>query len=136
MLGIVTAIVAVAGVTTRTPVGARLSTQAGQAEMTGVYWRALSESAKVAYIRGFLAGVAAEQATGGLTTAAGTAQGMTDTAALVRSIAAMHAEHSLRFPFSASLYESQLDDFYWWEDHRSVPIVAALVSINGQLRTH
>jgi len=107
------------------------SSPGADSELAGAYWSALPERAKDAYVRGFLAGAAAEQAR--LRDDVQRSPVPDDTDGLIRRIDDLHVAHALRFPFASSLYASQLDDYYWWEERRSVPLVSALVIINGQL---
>jgi hypothetical protein len=53
-----------------------------------------------------------------------------------RQIAAMRAAKQLPFPYSVSVYTSQIDDFYWWANHSEVPIVDVMARIDHQLRAH
>ena len=42
----------------------------------------------------------------------------------------------LRFPFGHMVYVTQLDEFYWWENHLPVPLYVALRDIDGRLKGH
>ena len=41
-----------------------------------------------------------------------------------------------RFRFAPTVYAAQLDDFYWWSNHRATPVVEALTTINEEMTTH
>lgn len=116
------------------------STQAPVAGRSGAFWKAMTSAEKQAYVSGFLAGAAAEQARSermrserakGRT---GTVAMEADTMAVSGSIDALHAAHGLRFPFTTAVYLSQLDDFYWWDNHALIPIADAMTEVNTQLR--
>jgi hypothetical protein len=96
----------------------------------GSYWAGLTGAEKTAYVGGFLAGALAEQVWG----VAVAEHRVADSASVRRAIEdSLKASHRVRFPFAPSVYASQLDDFYWWENHAATPIVDALVLINAQL---
>jgi hypothetical protein len=40
----------------------------------------------------------------------------------------------LRFPFGHMVYATQLDEFYWWDNHVPTPLYLALRDINGRLK--
>ena len=80
----------------------------------GAYWKQLSAGEKQAYLAGFLAGAAAEQAR-----------------AAARPIDTLRAHDALRYRFAPHVYAAQLDDFYWWQDRVSVPIVDAMTQISS-----
>lgn len=82
----------------------------------GAYWKQLNAQERNAYLAGFLAGAAAEQARAAAT-----------------AIDTLRAQGTLRYRFAASVYAAQIDDFYWWQDRVSVPIVDAMEQINGAL---
>jgi hypothetical protein len=82
----------------------------------GAYWKQLSAGEKQAYLSGFLAGAAAEQARAAAT-----------------AIDTMRAQGTLHYRFAPHVYAAQIDDFYWWQDRVSVPIVDAMIAINGAL---
>jgi hypothetical protein len=87
-------------------------------------WQRLSPEARVAYLNGFLAGSATAQADGA---------GLTDSAGLVRIMDSL-IEGELRFPYGPNVYGARVDDYYWWENHRSVPIWLALWEVNRDLQ--
>ena len=49
------------------------------------------------------------------------------------AIAKLKAAKQLHFPYSASVYTVQLDDFYWWTNHIGTPIVDVMISTNRQM---
>jgi len=86
-------------------------------------WTQYSPESKQAYLAGFLAGTAAGKAL---------AAGAPDSAALVERVAGL-VQSGLAFPFSTNVYGARLDDYYWWENHRSHPIWYALWEVNNDL---
>jgi len=40
----------------------------------------------------------------------------------------------LRFPFGQMVCATQLDEFYWWDNHVPTPLYLALRDINGRLQ--
>jgi hypothetical protein len=82
--------------------------------LDGTYWARLTPAEKRIYLQGFVAGAAAEQAE-----AAGVpAESLRD-------------GHALHFAFMPPVYAAQMDDFYWWQNHATTPIVEAMRQING-----
>lgn len=84
--------------------GSRQTTRPGA--LTGGYWTKLSSAEKESYLKGFLAGAGADSA---------------------------RALPDRRFRFAPSVYEVQLDDYYWYADHLATPIVEALITINKEM---
>jgi hypothetical protein len=96
----------------------------------GAYWKQLSAGEKQAYLAGFLAGAAAEQARA----AARAIHRETDSTAISSAgMDALRAHDALRYRFAPHVYAAQIDDFYWWQDRVSVPIVDAMIAINGAM---
>ena len=96
----------------------------------GAYWTGLGRTEKEAYISGFLAGALSEQ----VRTIAVAEHREADSASVRSAVAdSLRASHAVRFPFAATLYVAELDDFYWWENHATIPIVDALIQVNAQL---
>jgi hypothetical protein len=104
------------------------------ASRTGSYWRTLSGKDKDTYVRGFLAGVLSEQVRE-IAVAARRGADSADVRTEVRDkiVDSLRASHAVRFPFAATVYVAQLDDFYWWQDHMVVPVDDALLRINAQM---
>lgn len=99
--------------------------------LTGADWAAYGPKEKEAYLSGFIAGAAAEQARALAALAGDTA----DSGAVVQqAIAQLRAGGRLRFSYAPSVYAAQLDDFYWWVDHRPMPIVDVMIEVNRQMR--
>jgi hypothetical protein len=104
----------------------------------GSYWQALSGKEKDAYVRAFLAGALSAQVREIAVAAhhsADTAEVRTEVRTEVRDkiVDSLRASHAVRFPFAATVYVAQLDDFYWWQDHMAVPVDDALLRINAQM---
>lgn len=97
----------------------------------GVDWAAYSPREKQAYLSGFIAGAGAEQARA-LAVLAG--DSLDSSAVSSSAITRLKDEQQLRFSYAPSVYAAQIDDFYWWEDHRQIPIVDVMVTINRQMR--
>jgi hypothetical protein len=46
----------------------------------------------------------------------------------------LRAHAALRYRYAPPVYAAQIDDFYWWQDRVSVPILDAMIAINGALQ--
>lgn len=92
--------------------------------LNGVDWQRLSPDAKQAYLAGFLAGAATAEATN-----AGTA----DSAGLRQSLDSL-SRTGFRFPYSPSVYGARVDDYYWYENQRILPLWYVLWEVNHRLR--
>lgn len=88
--------------------------------LDGRDWTQFSPKEKQAFVAGFLAG-------------AGAAAG-TDTGMLRQAVDSLSRAGALRYPFGHMVYATQLDEFYWWENHVPIPLYLALSSINQRLR--
>lgn len=95
-------------------------------QLAGRDWQKFGPKEKDAYVAGFLAGAAVRE---------GPAAMKMDTTPS-KAIEAMRAAKQLPFPYSVSVYASQIDDYYWWENHLDVPIVDVMVRTDLQLRSH
>ncbi|MEO8881206.1 MAG: hypothetical protein ABI446_12505 [Gemmatimonadaceae bacterium] len=95
-------------------------------QLAGRDWQKFGPKEKDAYVAGFIAGAAVR---------GGTAAMSVDTTPS-KAIDAMRAAKQLPFPYSVSVYASQIDDYYWWENHLDVPIVDVIVRTDLQLRSH
>jgi hypothetical protein len=83
----------------------------------------------MAYVDGFLAGAGFAQAAG-----AWPARGaVPDSAGLRDTMATLHRSGRFRFPFGANVYVTRLNDYYWWENHRPLPIWYAFWEVNTSL---
>jgi hypothetical protein len=89
----------------------------------GEDWRALGAEARVAYADGFLAGAGFGQAA---TTAS-------DSAGLRDAMAALYRGGRFRFPYGANVYVARVNDYYWWENHRPLPIWYGFWEVNASL---
>jgi len=97
------------------------------AAYTGRDWRGFTPAEKRAYVAGFLSGSALAEA--------GRA-GAESPAALSRIIDSLSRGGGLRFPFGHTVYVTQLDEYYWWENHRPTRLYLALWEVNRRLATH
>jgi hypothetical protein len=95
--------------------------------LAGDYWTHLSTADKQVYLSGFLAGAAAEQARGMVAAA----HPDDDTTAVASTVDSLRVRHALHLTFAPQVYIAQLDDFYWWSNHSTVPIVDALITVNA-----
>ena len=109
-----------------------------RASHEGSYWQALSGKEKDAYVRAFLAGALSEQVKE-VAVASHRSGDSADARKEVRTevrdkiVDSLRASHVVRFPFAATVYVAQLDDFAWWQDHMAVPVDDALLRINAQM---
>ncbi len=92
-------------------------------QLDGRGWGQLSPDAKQAYLAGFLAGSATAQALD-----AGTA----DSAGLRQAIDSL-SRTGFRFPFSPTVYGARVEDFYWYENQRPLPVWFVLWEVNNRL---
>jgi hypothetical protein len=106
---------------------ARATRDQSPAQLAGRDWQGFGPKEKDAYVAGFIAGAAAARSS--------TAEAGVDTTPS-KTIDAMRAAKLLPFPYSVSVYASQIDDYYWWENHLNVPIVDVMARTNAQLRSH
>ncbi len=88
-------------------------------------WKAMSEQAKLAYIAGFLAGTAAQQAI-----AVHRANPKTSVDAAVSEIIRAHTG---TFPFGVSVYKNDLDDYYFYSNNLPTKIYRALIGENAEM---
>jgi hypothetical protein len=96
--------------------------------LDGRDWSQFAPREKRAYVAGFLAGVGladGERGAGGASP---------DTSALRRTVDSLYRVGGLGFPFGPMVYATQLDEFYWWENHVPTPLYLALRDINTRLR--
>jgi hypothetical protein len=97
------------------------------AQLAGRDWQRFGPKEKEAYLAGFIAGAATVHGSAGVAN--------TDTTPS-KTIDVMRATKQLPYPYSVSVYASQIDDFYWWENHLDVPIVDVLARTNLALQSH
>jgi len=90
-------------------------------------WRGFDPAEKRAYVAGFLASSALAEA--------GRA-GVRSPAAVRRMIDSLSRGGGLRFPYSLAVYQTQLDEYYWWENHLPTRLYLALDEINRRLAGH
>jgi hypothetical protein len=99
--------------------------------LTGADWAALGSQGKEAYLKGFIAGAAAEQVRAN---AADSGRLNDSSAVSSAAVAKLLAAGDLRFSYAPSVYAAQLDDYYWWANHGTVPIVDAMIGINKRMK--
>lgn len=90
----------------------------------GHTWAEFDPASRQAYLAGFLAGTAVGQAL---------AAGAPDSAALVERVHSL-VPTGLAFPFAPNVYAARLGDYYFYEDHRVLPIWYAIWEVNRQLQ--
>jgi hypothetical protein len=96
------------------------------AQLAGRDWQQFGPKEKEAYLAGFIAGAATVHSSVGAVSS--------DTMPS-KAIDVMRAAKELPYPYSVSVYASQIDDFYWWQNHLDIPIVDVLARTNLQLRS-
>ena len=99
--------------------------------LNGADWAAYGPKEKDAYLSGFIAGAGAEQARA-LAALAG--DSLDSSAVSSSAITRLTDEKQIRFSYAPSVYAAQVDDFYWWVDHREIPIVDVMITINRQMK--
>jgi hypothetical protein len=92
-------------------------------ELDGHDWKAMTEPQKLAYLTGVIAGAATARV-GALEP---------DPAVAARA-AELRRAGQLLFNYAPNVYKARLEDFYFYADRRSVPIVRALQTIERELR--
>jgi len=95
-------------------------------QLAGRDWQKFGPKEKEAYLAGFIAGAAVVH---------GSAGGVSTDTTPSKAIDVMRAAKELPFPYSVSVYASQIDDFYWWQNHLDIPIVDVMARTNLQLRS-
>ena len=88
--------------------------------VNGEDWRRMEPDARLAYVRGFLAGAALSQAT----------NRARDTSLVAAELARLRRSGALRFPFGANVYASRVTDYYWWKNHLPLPTWYAFLEVN------
>ena len=95
----------------------------------GTDWRALGPEAQRSWADGFLAGAGFALAAG----SAGPGATPPDSAALRRSMAELSRAGQFRFPYGANVYVARVSDYFWWENHRPLPIWYGFWEVNASL---
>ena len=93
--------------------------------LTGRDWDRLSPGARNAYLSGFLAGAAAQQAV------AATSRDSASGRAVVARAATLRRSGALTFPFRENVYRSHLDDYFFYENRRRETLIQVLVDMNA-----
>jgi hypothetical protein len=108
-------------------------------ERDGTDWGRLGHEAQTAYVEGFLAGAAlgqaAEQACSqqALRAQRQGCEWAGDSAGLTRTLGERRRSGGFRFPYGANVYASRISDYYWWHNHRPLPIWYAFWEVNAVL---
>jgi hypothetical protein len=90
--------------------------------LDGRDWTQFAPKEKQAYVAGFLAGAAV----------GGTSNG--DTAVIRATVDSLYQTRGLQFPLGHMVYATQLDEFYWWDNHIPIPLYLALPGINQRFQ--
>ncbi len=106
---------------------ARLAAEPHWLDVAGPEWAALGDGERRAWVAGFLAGTAGQQA--------GDA-GATDSLRLRVSVDSLRRGGKLAFPFAPPVLLARLGDYYHYENHAPLPVWFALCEINGILGRH
>jgi hypothetical protein len=120
---VVTAVAGVALLSAGLAVAARAAQEPRRwVALDGRDWTQFAPREKQAYVAGFLAGTAV----------GGTSNG--DTAVIRTTVDSLYRAGGLRFPLGHMVYATQLDEFYWWDNHIPTRLYLALPSINQRLQ--
>jgi hypothetical protein len=90
--------------------------------LDGRDWTQFAPKEKQAYVAGFLAGAAVGRTTN------------RDTAVIRAMVDSLYRTRGLQFPLGHVVYATQLDEFYWWDNHIPIPLYLALPGINQRLQ--
>jgi hypothetical protein len=108
--------------------GAALSAAALQdrhyLDLDGRDWTAMDAREQAAWMRGFLAGRAVGQLADSV---------RRDTLAAPAALAGLRRGSGLEFGYAVPLYTNRLNDFYHWDNHRSLPLWRAMQDVNREL---
>lgn len=105
---------------------AHTQTPADPFALNGHAWSQYSAEARAAFLAGFVAGAAAHQVTGGRTD-------MDGDAAVAQAVR-LKREDRLHFPYAVNVYQSHLDDWYFYRNRRDEPLLQVLVDMNAVSR--
>lgn len=105
-------------------VSPRPTADPGWLRFDGGDWQRWSPEERQAYVTGFLAGSATQQA---LAAAAG------DSAGLIRAMDSV-VQRRLSFAYAPNVYGVRVEDYYWWENHRPLPIWYVMWDVNRSLQ--
>jgi hypothetical protein len=97
----------------------------------GADWRRMGDQARTAYVEGFLAGAALGQAAA--RACPEPCEWAGDSAGLTEAMARLRRDGEFRFPYGSNVYASRISDYYWWENHRSLPTWYAFWEVNALL---
>src|ERR1041385_4290077 len=110
-------------------VGRATAPQSGQGWRAddGHTWAKFAPREKQAYVAGFLGGA-------GGSDAQASAGASADSGALHHALDSLYTAGTLRFAYGEMVYATQLDEFYWWENHVPVPLYIGLRELNEKMR--
>ncbi len=106
---------------------------------SGADWKRMGHEAQTAYVEGFLAGAAFGQAAEqtcsrqALRTQQEGCVWAGDSAGLTQAVGELRRTGGFRFPYGVNVYASRISDYYWWENHRPLPLWYAFWEVNATL---
>lgn len=117
--------------TRRAPADAPAAQLSDPLTLTGHDWSRLSPEERNAYLIGFIAGAAAQQAS-----PTGTTPGTAPTSGrdVARRAVALKRSGSLTFPYRENVYRSHLDDYFFYQDRRTEALIQVLVDMHATAR--
>jgi hypothetical protein len=98
--------------------------------LSGTDWASFSGRDKQLYLAGFISGAAAQAVLDSTMVAAGR---FDSAAASSAAIDRLRGAKALPFPYAPAVYAAQIDDYYWWKNHVSTPLVDVLITLNRQM---
>jgi hypothetical protein len=89
-------------------------------------WKAMSEQARLAFVAGFLAGAATEQAV--------EQNRRHPKISVDAAVSEILQTHTGTFPYGTNVYKNDLDDYYFYTNNLSVRLYRALLNENATMR--
>lgn len=91
----------------------------------GIDWKAMPEPAKLAYIAGFLAGTATQQAV--------ERHRVNPKVSVDAAVAEIIRTHTGTLPFGLNVYKNDLDDYYFLRNNLPTKVYRALLDENAEM---
>jgi len=88
-------------------------------------WEAMAGAARLAYVAGFLAGTATQQAV--------ERHRANPRVSVDAAVSEIIRSHTGTFPFGVNVYTSDLDDYYFYRNNRPTKIYQALLDENAKM---
>lgn len=95
--------------------------------LDGRYWVQMSPKEKQAYLTGFVAGAAAEQAR---SEAKVNGRELDSAAVSSAAVRGLKKSGSLQFRFAPAVYLAQISDYYWYANHVDTPLIDVMIFWN------